>query len=355
MKAGILTLPFGSNYGGILQNWALQQALMKSGHSPVTIMHQRPGGRIGNVGNALRQAATDFVGLNLPAMGKIKPIEPSELMQGFIDKHIICTPNLDVFRSKDIEHFGLDAIIVGSDQVWRRGYNVFTQEMYLRFLKTDHVKRIAYAASFGNSEWNYPGWLTKLCRHNLRKFHAVSCREYSGAEFCKEHFDIDASVVVDPTLLLDKSEYEELCKDIDVCDTPYLMAFVLDDNDGKRRLIESEAKKLGLKVRYVFDGQRATLSIPQWLAAFREADAVITDSFHGTVFSMIFQKPFLTILNVGRGAARFDTLKQMLGIDRQIINDCNEAFESGPKIYDISSRLQQIQKQSMEFLSNSLA
>lgn len=355
MKVGILTLPFGRNYGGILQNWALQQALLRAGHSPVTIMHQRPDGNFRNIENAVRQAAKDFVGLNLPAIGKITPIQPPAMMQEFIDKHICTSPNLEVFSRKDIDRLGLDAIVVGSDQVWRRGYNVFTQEMYLRFLKSDRIRRIAYAASFGNSEWDYPGWLTRLCRHNLRKFHAVSCREFRAAEFCKEHFGVNAQVVADPTLLLEKAEYEELCKDEEAAQAPYLLAFVLDDSEVKRKFIDGKAQRQGLKVRYVYDGQRASLTIPQWLAAFRDASAVITDSFHGTIFSIIFQKPFLTLLNSGRGAARFHTLKLLFGIDDQIISDCNVAVETGPKIPDIKSRLQQLQTQSMAFLRTSLA
>lgn len=355
MKIGILTLPFGANYGGILQNWALQQALIKLGHTPVTILHQRAPGKAALLANAAAQAASDFLSLPAPSFNEKSVVMPPELMRGFIDAHIACTPNMAVFKTKTLHNAGLEAIVVGSDQVWRRGYNIFTQEMFLRFVNGHRIKRIAYAASFGNSDWNYPRVLTSLCRRYLKRFDAVSCREHGAADFCRDYFGVDATVVCDPTMLIDRADYEALCSDIEKPATPYLLAFVLDDNGAKQKLIEEKAKSLGLEVRYVRDGKNIELTIPQWLAAFRDASCVITDSFHGTVFSIIFQKPFLTLLNFERGAARFDTLKQFFDIGNRFISTDSEindnALTDAP---DCSQRLTEIRANSLEFIKKAL-
>ena len=357
MKVGILTLTFGGNYGGILQNWALQQALNRLGHKAVTIMHQRASGRIPCLQYAFAQLCSDFLGIDLPDGNGALTRSPA-LMQEFIETQISQSPNMPVFTRKRLQALKLDAVIVGSDQVWRRGYNVFTQEMYLRFVRGMGIRRIAYAASFGNSDWNYPGWLTALCRCGIQRFDAVSCREYRGVDFCRDHFGIEATVALDPTLLLDKADYEALCCDIERPLKPYLLAFVLDDSSTKRSFIEAEAHRLGFDVRYVFDSTRHTLSIPQWLAAFRDASFVITDSFHGTVFSIIFERQFLTILNSKRGAARFDTLRQLFGIEQHIIDflDSPSEISNLPMVQfdDIKSNLRKLRKQSFEFIQNSL-
>ena len=172
MKIGILTQPLHKNYGGLLQNYALQQVLLKSGYDVETIDHQssyemsfrRFASRclqwIKHITNPFRYKAPSY---------RIKPKEVAEirkLTNQFINKYIRCSRQI----TKKTEFEDLlnenkySALIVGSDQCWRPLYNRFLSVMYLDFAKNvNDIKRLSYAASFGSDIWEYSPQLTKQC------------------------------------------------------------------------------------------------------------------------------------------------------------------------------------------------
>ena len=310
MKVFILTVRLFDNYGGLLQNYALQRVLLNLGHNPITI---------------------DYVNIKVPEKWKIflswvktffyiicgKPKSFFKLSsicrrpvfaECFVNKYIYKTKKCYNIDASFLKKNEITAVIVGSDQVWRPKYNCKIDDMFLKFVKGDSIKKIAYAASFGVDEWEYTQKQTTECRELAKKFNAISVREKSGVNLCKEYLDVEASLVLDPTLLIEKNDYCDICKEIPVATEKILVAYVLDCNDSVRELCESIAKEHHFILKFFSAGVNSDLTVPEWLAMFRDASYVVTDSFHGTVFSIIFEKGFKCIYNKERGAARFESL-----------------------------------------------
>lgn len=193
----------------------------------------------------------------------------------------------------------------------------------------------------------------------IRKFEAVSVREESGVALCRDYFDrADVKWVVDPTLLLQREDYEALATDVPRQERT-LFAYILDVTPEKYAFCEKMANRKRLKLRLLSaDNTIISDDCPErWLAAFRDADFVITDSFHGTVFSLIFERPFLTIYNADRGNARFDSLRKLFSIDAQLlasVNDYRPEEETTPNWNDIRQNLTEKRRSSLNFLRQAI-
>jgi len=311
-KITILTQHLLCNYGGFLQNFALQQILGKMGYDVVTIdylrtMNSSPLWRC--VLSWCKTLLLCFLGKHRKFIQYSSRGERKEWAEDFVKKWIKTTPKCYKYKPELLKDS--DAVIVGSDQVWRPKYNHKIEDLFLQFAEKLPIKRIAYAASFGVDDWEYTPKQTKACSVLVKKFDAISVREESGVKLCKEHLGVDATWVLDPTLLLDKEDYCEVCKDIPVVREKILVAYVLDNNKDIRLLCESIAAERGLILKFFGAGTDTNFTVPEWLAMFRDASYVVTDSFHGTVFSIIFGKDFKCLYNKSRGSARFDSLLKL--------------------------------------------
>ena len=142
----------------------------------------------------------------------------------------------------------------------------------------------------------------------IKNSDAISIRESSGINLCKEYLNADSVNVLDPTLLVDKDDYIQLCVDIPVVKERYLAAYVLDSSVEVDGIIAEEADKRELIVRRYSADAKAELTVEEWISIFRDSSFVVTDSFHGTVFSILFEKPFRCVANKDRGNARFEDL-----------------------------------------------
>lgn len=320
MKIGIITQQLLNNYGCFLQNWALQQALIRLGHSPLSLDYTNKV----PFNEWIRVNAKAFI--RLPFPDRRRPFSPSfwtrrpEIFERFAREHISLSRSFSSYTPELIRHYSLDALLAGSDQIWRPMYNQGTlEDMFFSFAQDLSIPKCIYGASFGCNEWEYSPEQEQSCRSLATQLNAISVREDSGIDLCRDHLGVDAQVVVDPTLLLHSSDYESLCKDIRKEKEPYLLSYVLDATKGTNCSIQAEASKRNLKIRSIqnptnfsiYSSSRewkTLLSIPEWLARFRDASYVVTDSYHGTIFSIIFGKEFLCLRNQGRGNARFDTL-----------------------------------------------
>lgn len=315
MKIAIVTQSLLNNYGGILQNFALQRILQQEDIIPVTIDWLPPRTPLTiYILSWLKTLLLRFVGKKRPFATIKRPVSRDAIFNTFIKKNIFKTQCVSNFAKVNLNDF--DVIIVGSDQVWRPKYNCCVEDMYLKFAQDLHIKRIAYAASFGVDEWEYSEKLTRKCRKLVKKFDAVSVREESGIELSDKYLGINATWVLDPTLLLKKEDYCEICKDVPVLSEKILVAYVLDLNESIRELCESVAKERCLTLKIYTAGTKAMLTIPEWIAMFRDASYVVTDSFHGTIFSIIFGKKFKCIYNKRRGSARFDSLLDLYNSEK---------------------------------------
>lgn len=310
MKVLIITQPLLNNYGCFMQNYALQQVLKKNNHMPVTYDFVYPRSPIWiYILSWMKTILYFFIPGKKRTFAKFKQkTKRKPLWDAFVKEYLDVTKRMDYYSKSFIKRNNFDAIIVGSDQVWRPRYNWFFEDMFLRFAKDVPVKKIAYAASFGTDVWEYTQDQTNLCSGLIKDFDAVSVRENFGVSFCRKYLNVNASWVLDPTLLLEKKDYMKLCEKVPVANSAYLAAYVLDMDDPIRIKCETIAKEKKLVLRIFEAEQKATLTIPEWLAMFRDASYVVTDSFHGTVFSIIFGKEFKCIYNETRGAARFESL-----------------------------------------------
>lgn len=204
-------------------------------------------------------------------------------------------------------------IIVGSDQVWKFGHTAVNMLNWAAGRKTF----ISYAASFGDDE--YSGKIPKArAAKLLTRFDFVSVREASGVDICKNDFGLDAVHVVDPTMLLTRGHYEKMInpKRIVIPNKPFVAYMLFDEAnkliaDGK--VLNDLREKFALW-NILKDKQGAFRSLSSWLSAIKNAEYVITNSFHGTVFSILFNKQFVVVAAPGRGEGRIPSLFKMFRI-----------------------------------------
>lgn len=357
MKIAILTQPLRTNYGGILQDYALQTVLRKLGHEPITIDYdcRYPKWRwmMGRMKSILTRTNHH---IEFPHYGR----SGQENLNRFIHNNINMTNPVDVPSKEVIGVINPDAIIVGSDQVWAPACNVpidYLGNMFLDFVSDFKGKRIAYAASFGSGEWTYtPKW-TEKCSRLAKKFDAVSVREDSGVKLCRENLGVKATHVLDPTLLLTAEEYANLLPKPQK-QSDYLFAYILDTSVEKRAFLKNVADRFGLRlvIKGANDDIKWEDSIEGWLSEIRNATFVVTDSFHGSVFSILFHRPFLSIINNKRGADRFTSLFGKLGIHGRLIDETIKVEDISKEInWDaVDSKLNVEREFSMNFLKEAL-
>lgn len=366
MKVAILTLPLHSNYGGILQCYALQTILKRMGHDVKVLSKPRYGIRYY---------------LMLPFIvfrNLFRRIFYREYVRIFeLDDYILCE-NTDTFIKKYIRKDirrkfdnsitkKYDIVIVGSDQIWRPKYSSNIECAFLSFLKDDNIKRISYAASFGVDDCEYTKEQLLKCSSFLKKFNAVSVREYSGISLCENYFGVDAVEVLDPTLLLSADDYRELINDtVTKPSKGNMLVYILNKTEEKINLVNRIAAERGLTPFWLDSPDEQNekislrecvkMSVEQWLRSFDEAEFVFTDSFHGCVFSIIFKKQFLAIGNEERGISRFLSLLNLFSLEERLILSYDEYRRSlslinYEKIFDTLSVLQE---QSISFLKANL-
>lgn len=373
MRIGILTLRLGANYGGLLQAYALQTVLERMGHE-VTILDKKfkrwtlPVWKkpliysIRFVNKILKRKKNNIVFLE-QYMAKVKPIVEQNTDK-FISKYIhrILVDNYSELEGA----VGFDAIVVGSDQVWRPmyfGQNI--EDAFLRFAKDAKIKRVAYAPSFGVDTWEYTPQQTVNCKFLLQKFEAVSVREESGVALCKMYFNKNALWVLDPTMLLEAKDYVELFQN---AQTPpskgSLLYYILDDTPDKAELIRmiSEEKRLKpFRVGSKNDDLCAPLEeriqppLEEWLRGFYDAEFVVTDSFHACVFSILFKKQFIVVGNKKRGNSRIESLLKCFGLQSHLVKSNSDIFTLPAINYKaVDDKLEKMRTVSMNFLINSI-
>lgn len=342
MKVGILTLPLHTNYGGILQAYALQTVLERMGHEACVLNKSQMKRLPSNWFLALlKRAVKKFVLRRKVRVfaesyhNKYYPLM-SQNTQPFIEKYI----KQHIVQSLlDVEEKDYDAIVVGSDQVWRPCcfrpmWNASMELAFLEFSKSWNIKRIAYAASFGSDLWEYNSQETEECKKLAKLFSVISVREQSGVSLCKDYLNANAVVVPDPTMLLSKEDYVSLIESSNVPPSSgKLLCYVLDETPEKKDLIELVSKKKNLrpfrvnsKIEDTFAPveERIQPPVEQWLRGFYDADFIVTDSFHACVFSIIFEKPFIVYGNPSRGMARFESLLSLFGLENNLITSLSD-------------------------------
>ena len=356
MKIGIVTQPLHNNYGGLLQNYALQQVLKRLGHEPKTIDYV---GRVSFTRYLLstcKQLLVSILKCRRPQIMPYVAIPTSRnpIMADFVNNHIDRTRIVHSYAKEIINEEHFDAVITGSDQVWRPIYNRYIEDMYLKFVPNS-IKKIAYAASFGVDTWEYDAEQTKTCSKYAKRINAISVRESTGVALCKDYLGVDATCVLDPTILAGADAYKPLLKE-KTEEQDCLFAYILDITPEKQAYVESMAKSKGLEAIIKSADKNATLSVEDWLSMIANSSMVVTDSFHGTVFSILFHKEFYSIVNVARGGTRFASLLSPLGLEHRM-GDVSQFTLTEPSPIDwqqVDKILDKQRQDSMNFLTNAL-
>lgn len=329
MKIALLNLPVDNNYGGNLQRYALVKVLQDMGHE-VTHLNLRfnfnPEPLYVQCYRILRRIASRVLKRSrceiLPEIRRQRSyVRSCAVTDAFYNRYVKHTK--PIYSKKGLQkHVDYDAFMVGSDQVWRKTiafpYGIST--FFFDYLPTNKL-RIAYGSSLGTdvnelSEDDI-SFLTPL----YEKFSAVSVREDSGLALLQGYGwnNPSAQQVIDPTLLLSSEDYSALINQAQTVDfTGNLFCYILDMTDEKMAFVKKIEKEKGLTSFYVSLNE-CPPCIEQWLRYFRDSDYVITDSYHGLVFSTIFNKNFYLFRNEFRGNARFDSFIRMIYNNTDII------------------------------------
>lgn len=370
MRICILTQPLQTNYGGLLQTYALQTVLKRMGHEVWTEDRRE---NKNNLFGILKKNAKILLGpirkFYYPTSSEKKIISKNTNL--FIQKYINTTCPIYSTNKSLLNEYNFDAFIVGSDQVWRPMYSYGIYNYFLDFAIGKNVKRIAYAASFGTDQWEFTPEQTAVCSELIKQFDAISVREDSGISLCRKYLNINALQMPDPTLLLDKNDYLEIIKN----DRPEnshsggILTYILDDSETKRNVVQKVSSKLKLnsfsvmpQAQFKDVGEKGIEkciypTVAEWLQGFADSDFVVTDSFHGTVFSIIFNKPFIAIANKKRGISRFISLLKGFELEDQLIY-FEEEFKDGLlnniDFTEINIAHNKIRAEALEFLTNAL-
>ncbi len=306
---GIYGLWYGRNYGSISTYFALKTVVEGLGYT--TAMVENP---------------LNSDSLNVDTLPLSHP-------RRFARDHYTITPR---FRLHEMDKLNdiCRGFLLGSDQMWNYGLSkAYKQSYFLDFAADDRVK-VAYATSFGKFPYNGPASEKILIQKNLARFTGISVRDDFSLRILREEMGLTGEQVLDPVFLCPKSSYEELIRESEPLPYDnYIFAYILDPNidigksllkvieaSGKNIVVifdESSNKKemqdrLGLYDKRLIVLQDPTLNM--WLACYKNADYVLTDSFHGACFSIIFERPFIVLKNNRRGGGRFASLLNTMNL-----------------------------------------
>lgn len=354
-KVAILTWHHYNNFGSVLQAYALQHSVIEL-NLKVQIIDYRSlkGGKINVFKEGIKFILGEFFKMERyknPFMRfRKRYYKKSHLIQNRTDL-------MDTIRK-------FDFVICGSDQIWAP--NVFDPVYMLDFVP-ERIPKISYAASIGLNEIpvEYSGIYTKL----LSRFDSISVREETGRDLLKSVCSIDAQVVVDPTLLLSRTEWEKIEKKVDLLPDSYIFCYFLNENHRYRAKVQEFAMLHGLEIIGVSSNKNDAswmnilhgIGPSEFLYVIRNCNYVFTDSYHGTIFSLIFEKAFITFERFKETDkisqnSRIYQLASWFGIDSNIFRI--EEFEPREKIYvDYKSVEAEMKKkigESMDYLKHAL-
>lgn len=381
-KIGIITLPLHTNYGGILQAFALVTVLKNIGHEPWLIKRESsPVPRLKRIKIITKQLVKKYIlgrtNINIDFTSSHVKKRRREITrqhtQRFITQYI--SPHTDYYYSSDalarnINKYQFDACIVGSDQVWRPRYAADKlQDFFLGFLNGSQTKRIAYAASFGTEDWEFSQEQTQQCAKLLKEFDAVSVRENSGVELCKKKFGVAVEQVLDPTLLLQQRDYLKLIRQNDNQKLVELFVYLIDTTADKEIVISNIASHFDYTVSRInkvtlreeslgLPEQPVVSSVEDWLDNFANAKFIITDSFHGCAFAILFNRPFVVYASLSRGLSRFTSLLSIFELENRLIYSSEELSDKLLADIDwerVNAILAENREQALLFLTNALS
>lgn len=375
MNLALVIFPFHPSHGCILQTFAIYTKLKELGHD-VTIIN-RKNQPISDMAAFRRGLSNLKSKMRGTYQGPVfyRGNSPKVIMQNlqpFIDT--VFGGDVKTVYSRHetcglIQSKSFDAYIVGSDQVWRPKYVPDVYHYFLDFVPVDSkAKRIAFCPSFGTDEWEYSAEQTERCKTLLGHFNGVAVREESGVKLCEDEFNKTAVHLLDPTVLLKPEDYKQAVK-LKLQDSPgnVLSYYYLDNTEEKLRILHRISGTLKCKKNRVnteTENNNARLrdriapSLQTWIGGFANSRFVVADSFHATMFAILFNTPFITVANKERGLSRFESLLKTFGLEGRMVTSIegvtDELIQAKIDWPHVNSILDSEREHSISFLQKAL-
>lgn len=363
-KIGILTYHTGYNYGASLQAYALQTVVRNTGADCEIINFETERFLASREMLSRKpQRPKEFLKIisRIPYASQLK--RRQQLFDQFTREALKLSP---LYRTEgEVKAHAEDyaCIICGSDQIWNLSSKDAPAANPIYFLNfPKRQKRVAYAPSFGK-------WVKEAPAHEdeflpwVKQFDAVSVRETSGVEYLRSR-GIDCTLALDPTVLLDGNQYDSVCAPRQISDS-YVLLFSWNCSSDVIHAAKQVGKALKLPVfgltpppRAMFSGIRRRLDVgpSEFLSMIKNAEFVVTNSFHGTAFSMTLEKPFASVVTNGKPDPRMHSLMRSLGLEDHLV-DANHVEIRALQNTDFSKvrvRKAAMRKASLEFLENAI-
>lgn len=311
MRIALLTIWHIGNYGAELQAYATYKILQQLGHDVIIIDLREDQ----SSNESLKTKIARFISKFTLANYKFE-----RFWRKYLPNKTIYYKNIEQLKNTPPQ---ADMYLVGSDQVWNYDITKEKAEVYFLNFGSNNIKRVSFASSFGKNQWNAPSYITEIAQRMFPQFSKISCRETSGLDILKNTFNIEANIVIDPTLLF--RGYPEFTGN-NIKQRQTLVYYPLSDNEKLCQFSRKIANELGLKP--INSNKKIKLtntiawnrnSIEKWIRDIAQASFVITPSFHGLAFSLIYKKQFIIInnnINQQRKTRMIDLLERLNLSDR---------------------------------------
>ena len=346
MKVSILTYHDEDNYGATLQAYATYKAIEQLGHQP------------------------EFIDLKLPNKGGlvnkivffIKRLRFNRFRNRFFLRKTAAYHSLEELRQNPPLS---DVYLIGSDQTWNPEISKDLALAYWLDFGADSIKRISYAASFGKAIWEDSIYApTEKVAALLKRFSRVLVRENTAVDICKEMFGVNAQQVVDPVLLFD--DYKEVIGDVQVDKNKVIVYKLVNSTDFYDKVL-TFTKKNGQQVHSIGSLRRLKgyvckypVGVEGWMKEFATANTIFTDSFHGTVLSLIFRKQFVVYVGDPKRLTRIKSLLASLGLENRICSSevseeaLEEIINTSIDYSEVTTKLNKLRENSWTLLKNSI-
>lgn len=364
-KIRIITFHSAHNYGAMLQAYALQKKILEFSKDVKFIDYRKK-----NIENSykifkpIRKNLIKWLKENIDSLIYYrKKKKRCESFREFLDSKLNLTETCYNDQSLKTDYPISDIYITGSDQVWNPGIVTELSDAYTLNFGPNDIKRISYAASIGNSmiEQKYLGQYTK----KLSKLNCISVREEDAKVALQKLVKKDIEVVLDPTLLLTCEQWNNEIKDYNNKQQKYILAYVVEDNEEYRKIVDYISEKTGLKVIH-FEKNGYYKNILKsaytegpldFVNLIKNAEYVVATSFHATAFSIIFNKKFFIIPHKKTGS-RVTNLLNKLQINNRIYYTLEE-FQKNNYTEDIdwnnvNKILEKERNKSINWLKNAI-
>jgi len=347
-----------TNYGSALQTWALNQIIKKLNYDPVLIdycpdilLNKNPLNPYKNMWDT-DETSLKMVQLSMPAIiSNYYKFEEFYTKQ-FVRSSPFTSNNFD--KTKEI----VDGYVCGSDTIFCPDEFGIDDGYYANY-NCMQKKSIAYAASFGDPHFNET--TLPILNNRLNNFKAIGLRENNMLDYVKTHTQVPVQKVLDPTLLLESSDYEKICSKNSITEK-YLLLYSRRYNKSMETFAEQLAKENNWKIIEI--SLRATnakkghimrydAGVEEFLSLVKNAQYIVTNSFHGMIFSVQFKRPFV-IFSREQCGTKITELLELFGLRNRQLIDQNESFLENIDYSEVHNRIAMEKNKSIAFLKNSL-